>query len=121
MEINKESSHFLTNIEMLKNHIYKHLPTICTICESNSKIDDDLEHEFPEYDIIRKTELNHTLDRVVVLVKKESLVYERMESLENNNIASKRFSSYVVKTFCFSFKSSEHRFSLINQDELPAK
>ena len=81
MELNKGSSHFLTNIEALKNHIYTHSPAICTLCESNSKLEDHLENEFPDYDIIKKSESNHQLDRIVILVKKDTISYERLKHI----------------------------------------
>ena len=77
-----------TNLESLKLHIYQHQPILCTICESNSKVEDDLENAFPYYDIIRKMEDNHPLDHVIVLVKKNTINYERVHQIEDDNIAS---------------------------------
>ena len=82
LEINKGSSHIFTNIETIKAHIYTHSPIICTITESNSKIDDDLNAVFPDYDILKKTEDSHPMDRVIVLVKNDSIVFERIHNLE---------------------------------------
>ena len=88
MSWNKGLSHFNTNLEMIKIHVKTHNPSVCIFLESNSKIEDDLEKSFPGYTIIHKSEDNHPLDRIVMLIKNENITFERLKNLESPNISS---------------------------------
>ena len=74
MEINKDSSNILINLEALRLHIYEQNPTIVAITESNFKIDENLSLHFKYYDIIETHEDNHTMDRIILLMKKETII-----------------------------------------------
>ena len=84
MKINKGSSHMMTNINALKLHIYSHKPTICTITEANSFASEDIEAEFPDYDVLHKFETYHNQDRIILLIEKNRINYERVTSNEED-------------------------------------
>ena len=61
---------------------------MCIFSESNSKPSDDLEGSFPEYDIIMKNETNHPMARMTIMVKKNTIQYEHIHNIQDDNIAS---------------------------------
>ena len=103
LEINKGSSNFNTNIEVLKILVKEENPTICYFTESNSNVTDDLAKSFPEYHIHHKPEPNHPLDRIVALVKRDSVSYEVQPNISDKNIAS----------IWFKVKMSTNKFLMV--------
>ena len=85
---NKGNSDIDTHENAIKMHVKEEDPTVFIMSESNVKMTDNLDAMFPEYDNISKFEDNHERARVLILVKKNAVIYERVKSLENKNIAT---------------------------------
>ena len=84
---NKGNSDFQTFINAITYHIEEENSTIYIISESNVKKDENLEEIFPDFDIINKFENNHPKARLTMLIRKNTIDYERLHYIEKPNIA----------------------------------
>ena len=85
---NKANSDILTHIDVIKHHIQEENPTVAVLQESNVKPEDDLASFFPEYEVENKFERNHKKARLTILIKKNTVIYERVKNLEKENICN---------------------------------
>ena len=90
MDINrsKDRSDISTYADVIKMHIQDEDPVICIINESNVKPEDDIDTIFPNCHIENKFEDNHPKARTTVLIKKNSVQYERLKHLEEANFCT---------------------------------
>ena len=88
MTWNKDRSDVCTHKDVIKMHLQDEAPTICVLTESNVKPNDDLADLFPKYEVENKFEDNHEKSRVTVLIKKNTVIYERLAHLEKKNVCT---------------------------------
>ena len=94
---NKGNSDFQTHLNAIKYNIEEEKSLIYIISESNVKKEDNLEEIFPEFDIINKFEDNHPKVRLTLLIRKNTIEYERQMYIEKPNIATIWIYFSVVK------------------------
>ena len=88
--MNKSKSFFPKHKDIIKDHIENHDPTVIMFQESNLRKEDEDEVRkfFPDHEIISKFEENDDTARITILIKKNTISYERKTSLEDRNIAT---------------------------------
>ena len=89
MLMNKGNSLFHNKSDSIKHIIDDTIPHIAVINESNI-VKDNISHqtEHPEYEFEHKFEANGNCTRTSMMLKKDSIDYERMHKLEDPNIAT---------------------------------
>ena len=87
--MNKGNANFERRSDSIKHIIDELTPNIAVIDESNiNKNNDDHKNEFPQYDFEHKFENNSDITRTTMMFKKDSISYECLKQLENENIAT---------------------------------